>query len=155
MEGRIVTINDAAMELLGCPVTGDQSRDMRAQWEAEMLNRYVWDVLPIDNLRYRLEDSLKTGAKHYVPEQSLKVALVADSAVPEDYGYALAMMDAEQVDTYWVWGRVCQDEARRSVNQVQRLERSVNLTVNPLTNPEGKRAGAGCWCWKTSAKKNG
>ena len=77
MEGRIVTINDAAMELLGCPMDSDQTR-----WSAPPVGNStappaVWEIIPVDNLRFRLTDSLTNGAKHYVPEQSLKVALMA------------------------------------------------------------------------------
>ncbi|MGB3760519.1 MAG: GAF domain-containing protein, partial [Rivularia sp. (in: cyanobacteria)] len=76
MEGRIVTINDAALELLGCPLTGDAStRDNKILWEKNLVGRSLWEVVPIENLQFRLEDSLKTGARHYVPEQSLMVGL--------------------------------------------------------------------------------
>jgi adenylate cyclase len=141
MAGRIVTINDAAMELLGCPIADDQNRHIREQWEVKLMDRCVWDVMPIDNLQFRLQDSLQHGAKHYVPEQNLRLALASGNTPDGDPDCVLALADADQSDTYWVWGRVGNPEAQMSVDQVQRLERSVNLTVNPLTNPEGQVRG--------------
>ena len=132
MEGRIVTINDAAMELLGCPMAGDPARDLRQQWETELLGRPVWNVIPIENLKFRLTDSLTNGAKHYVPEQSLKVALVADGDL-----YRLAIQDADHPDQFYLWGHIGEGIKPVDKSQVYPLERSLNLTVNPLTNPEG------------------
>jgi adenylate cyclase len=112
MEGRIVTINDAAMELLGCPMDSDQARDLRQQWETALLHRPVWDVIPVENLRFRLTDSLTNGAKHYVPEQSLKVALMPT----DDFCY-LAIQDADHPDQFRVWGQ--QDETAEIVTRQQ------------------------------------
>jgi PAS domain-containing protein len=75
MLGQIVTINDAALELLGCPVRQANNRNNKLVWEQNLIGRQVWDVIPIENLQMRLEDSLQHGAKHYVPEQSLMVGL--------------------------------------------------------------------------------
>lgn len=73
-QGQIVTINDAALALLGFPTPQLQTKN-RQLWEYKLTGRYVWEVVPIDNLQSRLEDSLTSGAKHYVPEQSLSVGL--------------------------------------------------------------------------------
>jgi adenylate cyclase len=53
-----------------------------------------------------------------------------------DFCY-LAIQDANHPDQFRVWGQ--QDETAEIVTrqQVQPIERSMNLTVNPLTNPEG------------------
>lgn len=133
MEGRIVTINDAAMDLLGCPTDVDQGRDMRHQWETALLHRPVWEVIPLDNLRFRLTDSLTNGAKHYVPEQSLKVALLSGA----DDLCRLAVQDPDDAGVFRLWGKSDDDAEVVFSHQVQPLERSINLTVNPLTNPEG------------------
>ena len=89
MQGRIVTINDAALELLGCPFVEAKGKNHKQLRGQNLMGQLLWEVVPLENLQMRLEDSLKTGAKHYVPEQSLTAVL------------------------------------------------SINLTVNPLTNPEG------------------
>jgi adenylate cyclase len=44
-------------------------------------------VIPLEKLQFRLEDSLETGAKHYVPEQTLKLGIWQAS---QDRGYAHA-----------------------------------------------------------------
>ncbi|MEH1834249.1 MAG: GAF domain-containing protein [Nostoc sp.] len=75
MAGQIVTINDAALELLGCPIGDANSKNNKLLWEQNLIGRLVWEVVPIENLQMRLEDSLKTGARHYVPEQSLILGL--------------------------------------------------------------------------------
>jgi adenylate cyclase len=74
MQGRIVTINDAALALLGCPLQQLDNKN-RQLWEYKLTGRYVWEVVPIENLQGRLQDSLTAGAKHYVPEQSLTIGL--------------------------------------------------------------------------------
>ncbi|PSN18501.1 adenylate/guanylate cyclase domain-containing protein [filamentous cyanobacterium CCP5] len=131
LEGRIVTINGAALHLLGCP-SGEASPTLEQQWEAKLLNRFVWEVIPIDKLRMRLEDSFHSGARHYVPEQSLTVGLYQ---VGESQHCALVVPDG-QGDCFWEWGIVDQGSPWCR-EQVQVVERSLNLTVNPLTNPEG------------------
>ncbi|MEM1309463.1 MAG: GAF domain-containing protein [Cyanobacteria bacterium P01_D01_bin.71] len=143
MEGRVVTINDAALELLGCPESPeDTDHTLREIWENQLINRYVWEVIPIEKLQYRLEDSLETGAKHYVPEQTLKVAIpiaaaLAFSEATLDPADAILLLpDPENDHQHWPWGHR-QSTSPLSREQVQLLERSINLTVNPLTNPEG------------------
>jgi len=136
MEGRIVTINDAAMELLGCPMDSDQTRGLRHQWETALLHRPVWEIIPVDNLRFRLTDSLTNGAKHYVPEQSLKVALMAGEDLCR-----LVIQDSDTPSQYRLWGELSDTAEIVTRDQVQPLERSINLTVNPLTNPEGRVLG--------------
>jgi adenylate cyclase len=136
MEGRIVTINDAAMELLGCPMDSDQTRGLRQQWETALLHRPVWEIIPVENLRFRLTDSLTNGAKHYVPEQSLKVALMAGEALCR-----LVIQDGDDPSQYRLWGELSDTTEMVTRDQVQPLERSINLTVNPLTNPEGRVLG--------------
>jgi len=128
MEGRIVTINDAALELLGCTLSLEGSRE---HWQQHLLGRQVWDVIPIESMQFRLNDSLDHGAKHYVPEQTLQVGLVT---APAGQASILAIPDAEG-QKFWPWGTATAEPYRRE--QVTLLERSLNLTVNPLTNPEG------------------
>jgi adenylate cyclase len=222
MEGRIVTINDAALELLGCPL-GDNGKNNKLLWEQNLIDRLVWDVVPIDNLQMRLQDSLKTGARHYVPEQTLIVGLYqlknqeleannqninghkkngkeklprrfsayqriqtapianlfppqqenissieleildtlhpqnADHEYPEKYktgntdskqistedvntygNCILAIRDRQNPDIFIPWNQPLTPQYNLlSANQVEQIERSTNLTVNPLTNPEG------------------
>lgn len=97
MQGKIVTINDAALQLL-CPAHSSGERQALAEWREILIDRPVWEVVSIEHLQMRLEDSLKHGAKQYVPEQSLVIG-------------------------------------------GQGSERSINLTVTPLTNPEGDVRG--------------
>ncbi len=156
MQGRIVTINDAALELLGCPIE-NSSKQNKFLWEQKLTGRYVWEVVPIDNLQFRLQDSLQSGAKHYVPEQSLTVGLYekkVDNFSPvgeEEYTtYILAIRDRLHPEQFLAWGEINSAvKIHPSVNKVststrllpeskvQEIERSINLTVNPLTNPEG------------------
>ena len=139
LEGRIVTINDAALELIGCPAEIDPSRTIRDRWQGALLHRPVWEAIPIDSLRFRLEDSLGTGAHHYVPEQSLRVAVAPGPGTGLDPISELALPDPDHPDSYYPWG----DRAAAPMpkDRVQRIERSINLTVNPLTNPEGSVRG--------------
>ncbi len=133
MEGRVVTINDAALELLGCPVESAQGRDICHHWESALLHQLVWDVIPIENLKFRLTDSLAHGAKHYVPEQSLRVTLVDG----QDPACGLVFPDPQHPAQFHLWGQRAAASGAIPAEQVQTLERSINLTVNPLTNPEG------------------
>ncbi|MEH2417474.1 GAF domain-containing protein [Nostoc sp.] len=158
MAGRIVTINDAALELLGCPIGDANTKNYKLLWEQNLIGRLVWEVVPIDNLQMRLEDSLKTGAKHYVPEQSLLVGLY--QVMSEELGvksetqyglYAplpltgirnqhsiLAVRDRTNPNVFIPWNLPLTPQSEfLTSDQVQQLERSTNLTVNPLTNPEG------------------
>ncbi|MEM7712598.1 MAG: GAF domain-containing protein [Cyanobacteria bacterium P01_A01_bin.68] len=140
MEGRIVTINDAALELLGCPLTGDaSSRDNKVLWEKNLVGRLLWEVVPIENLQFRLEDSLKNGARHYVPEQGLMLGLYylpGESEESEEYILALPNSTNPEVFIPWNLPLTPQSQFVHS-SQVEPIERSINLTVNPLTNPEG------------------
>ncbi|MEO0488203.1 MAG: adenylate/guanylate cyclase domain-containing protein [Cyanobacteria bacterium P01_A01_bin.123] len=139
MEGRIVTINDAALELLGCPIEEDDAKHYKPVWEDKLLNRCVWDVIPIEKLKFRLEDSLETGARHYVPEQTLNIGLSIQSHGQNGSRLdmpVLAIPNAEDKNQFWLWGEIL-DALPLDHKAVQRLERSINLTVNPLTNPEG------------------
>ncbi|WP_377476815.1 MAG: GAF domain-containing protein [Microcoleus anatoxicus] len=166
-QGRIVTINEAALELLGCPVNQDKTKDNPQLWEQKLINRYVWEVLPIENLKFRLEDSLNHAARHYVPEQSLTLGLLVEKSLhsPEEENYILAVPDPHNPNSYYAWGEnaawaeelaVLQLANSQSLfaldnsatyypysplpisgSQIKVIERSLNLTVNPLTNPEG------------------
>lgn len=146
MAGRIVTINEAALKLLGCPV-GDSLEDLPGgisqsdeqrvnakvahQWQAALVGSYLWDVICLDRLRDRLQDSLETGARHYVPEQGLRVSIQG----PRDRGNiedcALAIPSGE---TYKLWG-----DARQiaTPERIMGWNRSINLTVSPLSDPQG------------------
>ncbi|MEH2250526.1 GAF domain-containing protein [Nostoc sp.] len=173
MAGRIVTINDAALELLGCPIGEANTKNNKLLWEQNLIGCLVWEVVPIENLQMRLEDSLKTGAKHYVPEQSLMVGLyqgMSEERCPEpavgeasrreglgvksetQYGLnhsypltalrnqhsILAVRDRTNPDVFIPWNQPLTPQSEfLTSDQVQTLERSINLTVNPLTNPEG------------------
>ncbi|MBD0263402.1 MAG: GAF domain-containing protein [Tolypothrix sp. Co-bin9] len=176
MEGRIVTINDAALQLLGCPLGEVNTKNNKPLWEKNLINRLVWEIVPIDNLQMRLEDSLKTGARHYVPEQSLIVGLyqvkseelgvetqlmsqrvaevpsvvvasgvasvqelgVRSEEISTHDSYILAVSDRANPDIFIPWNQPLtpQSELLSSAG-VKKIERSTNLTVNPLTNPEG------------------
>ncbi|MDF5736251.1 MULTISPECIES: adenylate/guanylate cyclase domain-containing protein [unclassified Nostoc] len=162
MAGRIVTINDAALELLGCPIKDANTKNNKLLWEQNLIGRLVWEVVPIENLQMRLEDSLKTGAKHYVPEQSLMVGLyqvISEERCPEpaqglgiksETHYSalrtqhsiLAVRDRTNPDVFIPWNLTLTPQSEfLTFDQVQQLERSINLTVNPLTNPEGSVRG--------------
>lgn len=101
MQGNIVTINHAALLLLGCPDA--RTNEQRAENLMEQfIGRPVWQVVPIENLQLRLEETLKQATRCYVPEQSL----------------ILMVLDLNS-------------------GRKQTVERSINLTVTPLTNPKG------------------
>lgn len=135
MAGRIVTINDAALELMGCPEESGVDRSVKDYWESQFINRYVWDVIPIEKIQQRLEDSLSCGTKQYVPEQTLTLGLVPDEART-----VLLAISRDDEDQFWLWGYDTPDQ-RHSRSEVKLVERSINLTVNPLTNPEGSVQG--------------
>lgn len=156
MEGRIVTINDAALELLGCPLLKDQDQPgsrqgngtdalnahnwaLRQRWEANLQGRCVWEVIPVEGLEGRLQDSLTNGTRQYVPEQNLMVASTFPGAGDEaghGDGETLALATAEAPNVFLPWGELG-SAITYTRDQVRFLERSINLTVNPLTNPEG------------------
>ncbi|MTJ52093.1 GAF domain-containing protein [Anabaena sp. UHCC 0253] len=137
MLGQIVTINDAALELLGCPVRKANNKNNKPLWEQNLIGRQVWDVVPIENLQMRIEDSLKHGAKHYVPEQSLLVGLYekVNNGIQQ---LILAVSDRHNPNIFIPWNQSLTSQSELlSADDVKKLERSINLTVNPLTNPEG------------------
>ncbi|AKG23353.1 adenylate/guanylate cyclase domain-containing protein [Calothrix sp. 336/3] len=139
MEGRIVTINDAALELLGCPLKENHGKGNKQLWEQNLIGRLVWDVVPIENLRMRLEDSLKVGARHYVPEQSLTVGIYSVSDETQNTEVCiLAVRDRHNSHIFLPWNLFYTPQCDfLSADNVIEIERSLNLTVNPLTNPEG------------------
>ncbi|MBD2503981.1 GAF domain-containing protein [Anabaena azotica] len=144
MAGRIVTINDAALELLGCPLGDANNKSNKLLWEQNLIGRLVWEIVPIDNLQIRLEDSLKSGARHYVPEQSLTVGLYQlpqseGRVVHETLDYSiLTVRDRSNPDIFLPWNLPQTPQSKFiTPEEVQILERSLNLTINPLTNPEG------------------
>lgn len=169
LEGRIVTINDAALELLGLPKEELHNSKLRQVWECKLVDRYVWEVVPVDNLQWRLTDSFTTGAKHYVPEQTLKIGLLVNleakaalqskndpqlagaianppnsKAKMTSVPYILAIPESDRAEVYRLWGEMPLDSKSSTEldrTQVTEIERSLNLTVNPLTNPEGKVRG--------------
>jgi adenylate cyclase len=137
MLGQIVTINDAALELLGCPVRKANHKNNKLLWEQNLIGRPVWDVIPIENLQMRLEDSLKHGAKHYVPEQSLLVGLY-EKVNNESKQLILAIGDRQNPNIFIPWNQSLTSQSELlGADMIQKLERSINLTINPLTNPEG------------------
>lgn len=103
MSGNIVTINDAALQLLGC-AEAKTDPDRRQELTQPLLGRPVWEITPIDLLQMRVEDTLRNATRCYVPEQSL-IFQPLHAAEPSP------------------------------------VERSINLTVTPLTNPAGKVRG--------------
>jgi adenylate cyclase len=184
MEGRIVTINDAALELLGCPLSDAYSKYNKPLWENNLIGRLVWDVVPVDNLQMRLQDSLTSGARHFVPEQELIVGIYTFTQNPSENNFVnnfngansrsngqansnkvgkkppshsktkvtpdtadpttpiqctiLAVRDRNNPDIFIPWNQALTPQSELlKAHQVQRIERSMNLTVNPLTNPEG------------------
>jgi adenylate cyclase len=168
MGGRIVTINDAALELLGCPLGEPYEKQNKSLWEKNVIGRLVWEVIPIDNLQIRLEDSLKTGARHYVPEQNLTAGIfyllekdllveeldlgetsfktgnknTIQNSVSSDTAKILrpifVVRDRNNSNKFIPWNQLLTPQSKLiEENQVQQIERSINLTVNPLTNPEG------------------
>ena len=156
LEGRIVTINDAALSLLGCPIAHLHTKNSGQLWEYKLTGRYVWEVLPVDNLQLRLQDSLKYGARHYVPEQTLisGIALEPDklgskknnqiSGTNPASVYILAFPDEHDPEKYIPWNEKDWDSSVThylTKDEVQTIERSINLTVNPLTNPQGMVRG--------------
>jgi adenylate cyclase len=176
MQGRIVTINDAALALLGCPQSHKESKN-RQLWEYKLTGRYVWEVVPIEQLKERLQESLTTGTKHYVPEQSLTLGLykspgrstlnghvaagnstavswemgirgredsITPYSVDESDVYILAIEKSDDPKVFIPWNETPWDShssTHLSKEQVKEVERSINLTVNPLTNPEGTVRG--------------
>ena len=159
MEGKIVTINDAALELLGCPIWQACGKVQKQIWEQKLMGRLVWEVVPIENLQMRLQDSLKNAAKHYVPEQNLIIGLwIESSEIEEDREdnpnskcsledprkYTLVIQDRTNPDNFIPWNESLQTDGNAEQTpqyipreKVKEIDRSLNLTVNPLSNPEG------------------
>ncbi|MEM7554025.1 MAG: GAF domain-containing protein [Cyanobacteria bacterium P01_A01_bin.84] len=149
MEGRIVTINDAALELLGCNFEDCCTKDNKSEWENNIVGRLVWEIVPIENLNSRLVDSLTTGAKHFVPEQSLTVGLhlinkhnkqeSSDTELNQnDKTSILVVRDRTNPNLFRPWNHSLTPTSELIDNSlIKHIERSINLTVNPLTNPEG------------------
>src|SRR5579883_842378 len=192
MRGRIVTINDAALQLLGCPLGEANAKDHKHWWEQNLIGRLVWEVVPIEHLQMRLEDSLKTGARHFVPEQNLRLRLYsvlgsefqvlsdiqqcqspinslpatqvfcetcsvdkagnhicattlinpnctsATSLQEPLYHSVLTVRTHTQPDAFTPWTQPLTPQPTLfNATNVKQIERSINLTVNPLTNPEG------------------
>ncbi|NEP87665.1 MAG: GAF domain-containing protein [Okeania sp. SIO2C2] len=153
MQGRIVTINGAALEMLGCPIDKEiKGKTNRQLWEEKLIGRSVWEVIPIENLQFRLEDSLQHGTRQYVPEQNLRVGSFIKFEGEEEIAYILAVPELKNPNIFIPWGE--QTTTNLQANLVQNnhmdlsrlidiseldrvIERSLNLTVNPLTNPEG------------------
>ena len=124
MDGLIVTINDAALEILGS--TGDRDR-----WQQFLIGRSIWQILPIESLEMRLRDSLSHGARHFVPEQPLRIFLYTT-----DDGVIPAGFDGR---CYRPW---CdRNAAPIPESALDFVEHSFNLSVTPLTNPEGQVRG--------------
>jgi adenylate cyclase len=143
MQGQIVTINDAALELIGCPLKAANRITNKLLWKQNLLGRKVWEVVPIENLQMRLEDSLKNGSRHYVPEQSLQVGLYelengeTQKSKVKTQKLILAVR-GQNPDIFIPWNQLLTPQSELlSSSVVKELERSINLTVNPLTNPEG------------------
>lgn len=149
MEGKIVTINEAALELLGCPIQKEDRKQSDRQfqtqrenkqklllWQQKLQGRYVWEVVPIDHLRFRLEDALQNAARHFVPEQSLTVGLVKLDETNMESAI-LVIGDRNNPESYIAWNEPGETAIKYPKSQVKEIERSLNLTVNPLTNPEG------------------
>jgi len=166
LEGRIVTINDAALSLLGCPIEHLHSKHSGQIWQYKLTGRYVWEVIPVDHLQLRLQDSLKSGARHYVPEQTLTSGIALESnkldsykleanqgALPvslkknpssnSDKTYILAFPDEQDPEKYIPWNEKEWDSSVHYLAKadVKIIDRSINLTVNPLTNPQGMVRG--------------
>ncbi|MGB0560869.1 MAG: GAF domain-containing protein [Spirulinaceae cyanobacterium] len=143
LDGHIVTLNDAVLLLLGFPEAQLKDEAARRLWECQLLGRWVWDIFPIDTLKFRLHDSFTHGAEHFVPEQSL----VVGRATHASFGglqQILALPDPDDGDRYIPWNdHACPEHHALHIarDDVQRIERSVNLKVNPLTNAEGEVRG--------------
>jgi adenylate cyclase len=144
MQGQIVTINDAALELLGCPLKESNRTINKLLWKENLIGRKVWDVVPIENLQMRLEDSLKCASRYYVPEQNLVVGIHELNKDQNRFSgkknqkFILAVRDRQNPQIFFPWNQPLTPQSELlSADVVQELERSINLTINPLTNPEG------------------
>lgn len=137
MQGCIVTLNEAALELLGCYWNSEENRHTIQLWESKLIGRKVWEIVPIENLKMRIEDSLKNGTKQYIPEQDLKVGIYPLHG--DRRCFNLAIKDASDPDWFIPWNDP--NAVKIPAKDVGKVERSINLTVNPLTNPSGEVRG--------------
>ncbi len=159
MAGRIVTINEAALKLLGCPVGEfdglapgmNENTEQRVNgvvgrlWQEALTGVRLWDVLPLENLKFRLEDSLKHGARHYVPEQALTVSVASTPLIQPVGAHQVAeksrryrpescVLVVPDGEDYLLWGS---GDRLPSIESVMGWNRSINLTVSPLSDPNG------------------
>ena len=182
LDGNIMTINDAALTLLGCPLEDEEGKYVRTAgkptiqqfWREKLVGYPVWDCIPIDNLQFRLKDSLTIAARHYVPEQTMRVGVLhtssvyaslnvhapdvvtedpwADASAPLDNTQeaslsgqcstvVLAMPDPQAPEEFWLWNDRTAQPLTSTAEGLQIIERNINLTVNPLTNPDGDVQG--------------
>ncbi|NET10501.1 MAG: GAF domain-containing protein, partial [Symploca sp. SIO2B6] len=157
LEGNIITINDAALELLGCCIEDTVGRSQQQLWREKLIGKKVWDSIPVDGLQFRLQDSLKTAARHYVPEQALTVGVLHSSTglLEEEETFPgstdpgstdittsiLAIPDPADTHQFWAWNDRGTHPLSLGIDGLEKLERNINLTVNPLTNPEGQVRG--------------
>jgi len=148
MQGRIVTINEAALALLGCPIERDEAQYHHHLWTQRLTGLPIWDAIPIENFRFRLEDSLANAARHYVPEQTVSFGLYFLESDPNAFDPELATVvlvtpDRQNAEVYYPWAKSAPaidshtECAPISQLKIQKISRSLNLTVTPLTNPEG------------------
>lgn len=105
MQGKIVTINNAALLLLGYPDARTDEQLAKAATQA-VIGHLVWEAVPIESLQLRLQESLDQAEPRYMPEQTLRFTV--------------------------------QDQQS---GRFHTIERSINLTVTPLTNPKGAVRG--------------
>ncbi len=157
MAGRIVTINESALKLLGAPVgTTDRwatasldrgeaehqnaiervDEAIASEWQKQVTGRYLWDVVLLDRLQLRLKDSLESGARHYVPEQSLVVS-VATLKTAQAPSSCVLVVPSEK--GYQLWGADTHSAELEPAEfeQVVGWDRSINLTVSPMSDPQG------------------
>ncbi|MGD1851483.1 MAG: GAF domain-containing protein [Cyanophyceae cyanobacterium] len=151
LEGNIVTINIAALKLLGCPVSEERDSSVSTYegiWRRHLVGRPVWDILPLDKLHLRLEDSLTYGARSQIPEQKLNLLVARDT-----YGYpALAHRRNDQIllwnDSKYPFipppgdDDTVSDTPGTGADHIERVNVTGNVAINPLTNPEGEVRGA-------------
>ncbi|CDN11935.1 Adenylate cyclase [Richelia intracellularis] len=126
MKGRVVTINDAALELLGCPLGDVDGKNNKSLWSDNLIERLIWEIVPIENLQMRLEDSLQTGAKHYVPEQTL--TLGTHTKKNEDGSICiLAVSDRSTPNIFIPWNQFLTPQSELlDSTKVQKISRSIN-----------------------------
>jgi adenylate cyclase len=125
----------------------------RQLWEYNLQGAMYGKSCPIDNIQSRLEESLTSGAKHYVPEQTLLIGLFErpgnlNGAVNKnnvDGSKDSTQPEMKILPTFWQFPVVMTqvyifpgNDAHWALNsatclakeQVKTIERSINLTVN-------------------------